>query len=116
VAHWWRGKEVCIIGADLEGNFLLRHCDGTVRYWDHGLDGTCEYVSPESYGSRITDIKLACPDCARLRLQIEQHDATMKELKGERDRAVNEARVMGDRYWSLRKRIEELVRGLEVIE
>jgi hypothetical protein len=34
-ADWWRGKEVCIIGADLGGNFLLRHCDGTVRYWDH---------------------------------------------------------------------------------
>ena len=35
VAPWWRGKEVCIIGADLEGNFFLRHCDGTVRYWEH---------------------------------------------------------------------------------
>jgi hypothetical protein len=34
-APWWHGKEVCIIGADLEGNFILRHCDGTVRYWDH---------------------------------------------------------------------------------
>jgi hypothetical protein len=33
--HWWHGKEVCIIGADLDGNFLLRHCDGSVRYWDH---------------------------------------------------------------------------------
>jgi hypothetical protein len=36
-APWWHGKEVCVIGADLEGNFLLRHCDGTVRYWDHRL-------------------------------------------------------------------------------
>lgn len=35
-APWWRGKEVCIIGADLDGNFFLRHCDGTVRLWDHG--------------------------------------------------------------------------------
>jgi hypothetical protein len=34
-APWWHGKEVCIIGADLTGNFFLRHCDGTVRYWDH---------------------------------------------------------------------------------
>jgi hypothetical protein len=34
-ARWWRGKEVCIIGADLSGNFLLRHCDGSVGYWDH---------------------------------------------------------------------------------
>jgi hypothetical protein len=22
-------------GADLSGNFFLRHCDGSVRYWDH---------------------------------------------------------------------------------
>ena len=34
-APWWRGKEACIIGADLEGNFFLRHCDGSVRFWDH---------------------------------------------------------------------------------
>jgi hypothetical protein len=34
-APWWRGKQVCIIGADLAGNFFLRHSDGTVRYWDH---------------------------------------------------------------------------------
>jgi hypothetical protein len=36
-APWWKGKEVCIIGADLDGNFFLRHCDGTVRIWDHQL-------------------------------------------------------------------------------
>ena len=36
-ADWWRGKEVCIIGADLDGNFFLAHCDGTVRHWDHRL-------------------------------------------------------------------------------
>ena len=34
-APWWHGKEVCIIGADLDGNFFLRHCDGTIRHWDH---------------------------------------------------------------------------------
>src|SRR5215813_4022353 len=34
-APWWRQKEAYIIGADLDGNFLLRHCDGSVRYWDH---------------------------------------------------------------------------------
>lgn len=34
-ALWWQGKEVSIIGADLDGNFFLRHCDGTVRYWNH---------------------------------------------------------------------------------
>jgi len=34
-APWWKKKEACIIGADLGGNFFLRHCDGSVRYWDH---------------------------------------------------------------------------------
>ena len=34
-APWWLGKEVCIIGADLDGNFFLCHCDGSVRYWNH---------------------------------------------------------------------------------
>ena len=32
---WWRGKEVSIIGCDEQGNYLLRHCDGSVRLWDH---------------------------------------------------------------------------------
>ncbi len=32
---WWRGKEVYLIGVEECGNFFLRHCDGTVRYWDH---------------------------------------------------------------------------------
>jgi hypothetical protein len=35
-APWWTKKEACIIGADLKGNFFLSHCDGSVRYWDHG--------------------------------------------------------------------------------
>jgi imidazolonepropionase len=34
-ADWWRGKEVCIIGADADGNFFLRHPDGSVRFWEH---------------------------------------------------------------------------------
>jgi hypothetical protein len=34
-APWWSKKEAYIIGVDLIGNFFLRHCDGTVRYWDH---------------------------------------------------------------------------------
>ncbi len=34
-ADWWAGKEVCVIGADIEGNFFLRHCDGSVRLWKH---------------------------------------------------------------------------------
>ena len=34
-APWWRQKDAYIIGVDLDGNFFLRHCDGSVRYWDH---------------------------------------------------------------------------------
>jgi hypothetical protein len=34
-APWWKGKEACVIGADTDGNFFLRHCDGSVRYWQH---------------------------------------------------------------------------------
>ena len=32
---WWRGKEASIIGGDERGNYILRHCDGSVRLWDH---------------------------------------------------------------------------------
>jgi hypothetical protein len=34
-APWWRGKEASIIGGDEEGNYLLRHCDGSARLWRH---------------------------------------------------------------------------------
>ena len=34
-APWWRQKEAYVIGADVDGNFFLRHCDGSIRYWDH---------------------------------------------------------------------------------
>jgi NAD(P)-dependent dehydrogenase (short-subunit alcohol dehydrogenase family) len=34
-APWWNRKEACIIGADLNGNFPLRHCYESVRYWYH---------------------------------------------------------------------------------
>jgi hypothetical protein len=34
-APWWSGKEVSILGADLDGNFFLRHCSGAVLLWDH---------------------------------------------------------------------------------
>jgi hypothetical protein len=36
-APWWRGNEVYLVGVDLLGNFLLRHSDGTVRYWNHQM-------------------------------------------------------------------------------
>ncbi len=44
-APWWRGKQVSIIGGDLNGNFFLRHPDGSVRYWDHAKQ-VDEVVSP----------------------------------------------------------------------
>jgi hypothetical protein len=55
-ASWWRGKEACIIGADLAGNFLLRHCDGTVRYWDH-QSSTDSVIAPsvKAFATGITE-------------------------------------------------------------
>lgn len=34
-APWWTGKECSIIAGDIDGNFFLRHPDGSVRYWVH---------------------------------------------------------------------------------
>ena len=55
-ADWWQGKEVSIIGADLDGNFFLRHCDGTVRHWDHRLQ-TDTVIAPSvrDFVQRIVD-------------------------------------------------------------
>lgn len=44
-ASWWKKKEVCVIGADPDGNFYLCHCDGSVRYWDHASQ-TDEVLAP----------------------------------------------------------------------
>jgi hypothetical protein len=35
IARWWRGKAVTIVGVDVDGNFFLRHSDGSVRFWEH---------------------------------------------------------------------------------
>ena len=35
IARWWRGKSVAIVGVDVDGNFFLRHTDGSVRFWEH---------------------------------------------------------------------------------
>ncbi len=34
-APWRKGKEAYLIAVDVDGNFFLRHCDGSVRYWNH---------------------------------------------------------------------------------
>jgi hypothetical protein len=34
-AWWWRDKQVSVIGADVDGNFFLRHPSGSVLYWEH---------------------------------------------------------------------------------
>ena len=55
-ADWWRGKEVCVIGADLDGNFFLRHCDGTVRLWEHRVQAdTVVAPSVREFVSRIVE-------------------------------------------------------------
>ena len=56
-ADWWKGKEVSIIAVDIDGNFFLRHCDGSVRYWNH-QSKTEEVVSP-SVKSFISNINWA---------------------------------------------------------
>jgi hypothetical protein len=55
-APWWRGKEACVVGADIDGNFFLRHCDGSVRLWDHRLqkDMIVAKSAPE-FAALITD-------------------------------------------------------------
>ena len=55
-AHWWKGKQVSIIGTDVDGNFFLRHPDGTVRFWEHKCD--CDIVlatSVREFARRITE-------------------------------------------------------------
>jgi len=54
-APWWHDKQVCIIGVDLDGNLFLRHCDGTIWYWDHRLRaGTLVAMDVRDFVSRIT--------------------------------------------------------------
>jgi hypothetical protein len=44
-APWWRGKDVSVIAVDVNGNFFLRHSDGSVRYWHH-VNATEFVVAP----------------------------------------------------------------------
>jgi hypothetical protein len=56
-APWWRGKEVYVIGGDVDGNFFLRHCDGTVRLWDHRKQSdTIIAKSVRDFGVMINDV------------------------------------------------------------
>jgi hypothetical protein len=54
LAEWWKGKQVSIIAADIDGNFFLSHSDGSVRYWNHQTK-TDEVVS-SSVKSFISNI------------------------------------------------------------
>ncbi len=36
-APWWRGKSASIVGADLDGNFILCKSSGAFILWDHRL-------------------------------------------------------------------------------
>lgn len=55
-APWWKGKEVYLIGVDLDGNFVLRHCDGSVRYWRHETQSE-KTISPSvrEFVSRLSE-------------------------------------------------------------
>jgi hypothetical protein len=44
-SSWWTGKEAYLIGGDEQGNYFLRHCDGSVRLWDH-IRGQDEVLTP----------------------------------------------------------------------
>ena len=53
-ASWWTKKQSSIIGADLDGNFFLRHCDGGVRHWDHKAQtDTTIARSPQEFLSKL---------------------------------------------------------------
>ena len=56
-AEWWKGKQVSIIAADVNGNFFLRHSDGSVRYWNHRTKSD-EAISP-SVKNFISNIEWA---------------------------------------------------------
>jgi hypothetical protein len=56
IAKWWRGKSVTIIGVDVDGNFFLRHCDGSVRYWEHSKQSDCVVAkSVKEFASRLRE-------------------------------------------------------------
>lgn len=46
---WWRGRDVSLIAIEENGNFFLRHCDGSVRYWIHA-DQRSEVVTASVKG------------------------------------------------------------------
>jgi hypothetical protein len=58
-APWWTKKEACVIGADLDGNFFLRQCDGSVRYWEHKVQAdTVIARSVREFLSRLVETRL----------------------------------------------------------
>jgi hypothetical protein len=59
-SKWWHGKDVSIIGVDVDGNFFLRHCDGSVRYWEH------------SKQADVIVAKSVKEFCSRLREDVDQ--------------------------------------------
>jgi hypothetical protein len=66
-APWWTKKEAYIIGADLSGNFFLRHSDGSVRYWDHSAQ-TDTIIAPSvgEFCSRLEEPALERPPTSSL--------------------------------------------------
>ena len=58
IAEWWRGKAASIIGADINGKFVIRHCDGTVLFWEHSKHSdTVVAKSVKEFAARLREDK-----------------------------------------------------------
>lgn len=56
VARWWRGKQVTIVAVDVDGNFFLRHSDGSVRHWEHAKQSeSVAAKSVKEFASRLRE-------------------------------------------------------------
>jgi len=56
-APWWHKKEATVIGVDIDGNFFLRHCDGSVMYWEHKFQSaTVIAPSVNEFLIKLTDV------------------------------------------------------------
>jgi hypothetical protein len=53
---WWRGKQVYLIGEDVDGNYIVRHCSGAVYYFDLNNKKSTEISnSVKDFLSKLTE-------------------------------------------------------------